>query len=296
MPQALRRLIFAAFILVSAPAHAYLLSTSTLARQMNSRLGLNRMDTDVLVEYLDPGLPGEALRFNGHLWADGADKIRLDVEWPEGVRTQVRNKDQLWSVEGEFELPALDPLVDVPLEFWQFQPADAIKNLSALERFLKAKGVNLEEVSLDQVGREVCWRIGSDGPDSPGAWLEHDSFRPVQFRFSRPLPNGGASQWITVRFLEWTELGDGAAMPLILEVERGERAGWRLRMVESAGSKWPALAPKLFDPRPSSAGAIESSPPGRRNWGELNGMGAGALTIPPPGVQYPAHDTGSGGH
>jgi hypothetical protein len=146
------------------------------------------------------------------------------------------------------------------------------------------------------VDQRVCWRIGAANPDAAGAWLDHDSFRPVQLRFSRPLPNGASRQWITVRFVEWSELGDGAAVPLLIEIDRGERAGWRLRFVQSAtAGEWPAPGNALFD----LARLEKDHPPqtpGEPGWGVRHGMPLEPLTNPAGNGQYPAPDAGHGGN
>jgi hypothetical protein len=249
---AVKRALFGAALLVSLSAGAYVLPQGAILRRLveaRSEMRLVTLKVDGAAIFSGPalapaasalGLPSDRpeLPVDGTLSLKLPGRCRLDVSTPEGKRAgMVVNGGRRKAVGPE--LAALAAALEQVCPLLASRSGSDTEARAALERHLRALGVEPGRSSLARFGGEVAYVLGNAAEGKPQFWVYKDTFRPARMRYT----DKAGTAW-DVRFLDYTSPTTGEWIPRTLEVWRGsERA---LRFTALTGDTRTALPDTLF--------------------------------------------------
>ena len=248
----MKRALLGVALLVSLSASAYVLPQGAILRRMveaRSELQLVGLRVEGAAVFSGAsrdaaasalGLPGDRpeLSADGTLSLKLPGRCRLDVGTPDGKRAgMVMNAGRRKAVGPE--LAALGAALEQVCPLLAARSGSDAEAKAALERHLRALGVEERRSSLARIGGDVAYVLGNPADGKSQLWVYKDTFRPARVRST----DKAGTAW-DVRFIDFGSPTTGEWMPRTIEVWRGtERV---LRFTALKGDSRAALAESLF--------------------------------------------------
>ncbi len=222
------------------PAHSYLLPSEQIlefvARQTAK---LYNFRLDVLAESPDPARPEAVLVREMVYYAARPDLLRQEVvrEAEDGT-ILVGSGRRLSVINGRLleEHPRHEEIFPILL---------FANSAKALRTLLEEEQVDLSQVRLSRMGRQIAYVIGGP-PGQPGTaefWCDKERFLPLRLVGRRS--NQGVTDLVDIRFLSYPEVAEPVWLPTTIEFYRQDQLSLRLIVQETYyNERFPAA---LFD-------------------------------------------------
>jgi len=224
----------------SQAVHAYLLPAEQILEFVtNQTAGVYNFRLDVMAESPDPELPETFVRREMVYYAARPDLLRREIVGEVEASTVLVGSGQRISVaEGHL---LREPAYHEDI-FPIFLHADSRQTL---EMLLTAEQVNLSQVHLGRLGKQIAYVIGGSPRESetPQFWCDKNTFWPIRligYRFSFDT-----ADLIDIRYLEYVEVAKSIWLPKVIEFYRRDKLILRL-IVQRAHVNEP-LPDSLFD-------------------------------------------------
>lgn len=251
-PTAVKRALLGVALLVSLTASAYVLPQGAILRRMveaRSELQLVGLRVEGAATFSGEaraaaasalGLPADRpeLTVDATLSLKLPGRCRLEVGTRDGKRVaMVSNAGRRRAVGPE--LAALGAALEQVCPLLASRSGSDAEGKAALERHLRALGVEERRSSLGRFGGEVAYVLGNPADGRPQLWVYKDTFRPARVRST----DRAGVAW-DVRFVDFQSPTTGEWMPRTIEVWRGnERV---LRFAALRADNRATLADSLF--------------------------------------------------
>ena len=248
----MKRALLGAALLVSLSAGAYVLPQGAILRRLveaRSEMSLVTLRVEGSALFSGPAqaqaasvlsLPSDRpeLPVDGTLSLKLPGRCRLEVHTPEGrTAGAVMNAGRRKGVGTE--IAALSTAIDQICPLLAARSGSETEARAALERHLRALGVEPGRSSLARFGGEVAYVLGNPAEGKPQFWVYKDTFRPARMRYT----DKAGTAW-DVRFIDYTSPTTGEWVPRTIEVWRGaERV---LRFTALKGDSRAPIADTLF--------------------------------------------------
>lgn len=222
------------------PAHSYLLPAQQIiefvakqtARVYNIRL-------DVWAESPDPNLPGATIRREMVFYAARPDFLRQEIIGEaENGTILVGSGRRLSVIDGHL-------LAEPPRHEEIFPMLLLASSAETLEALLLAEQVDLSQVHLSRLGREIAFVIGGPPgkPEAPQLWCDKENFWPLRLVGRRSYQ--GVVDLVDIRFLSYRQVAQSIWMPSIIEFYRQDQLVLRLVVQKTQHNE--RLPDALFD-------------------------------------------------
>jgi hypothetical protein len=194
---------------------------------------------DVTAESPDPKQPDALVQRELVYYAARPDLLRREIVGETEDSTVLVGSGQRLSVAGGYLLREPAHHEDIfPILLHAGSP-------QTLELFLTAAQVDLSQVHLGRLGKQIAYVIGGSPreTDIPQFWCDKNNFWPIRLIGRRS--SFEADDLIDIRYLDYEEVGESIWLPMIIEFYRGDKLTLRL-MVQRAYVNEP-LGDSLFD-------------------------------------------------
>ncbi len=165
-------------------------------------------------------------------------KCRMDFSTPEGGKGALVLNAGRKRVEGTDVAPLSVALEEV-CALLAVRSSSEHEARGAIEKHLRARGVEPKQTSLGRFGGKVTYVLGDPAEKSPQLWVYKEGFLPARIRYADPQ----GTAW-DVRFLDYASAATGEWFPRTLEVSRAEELV--LRFTSLKGDAKSAVSDKLF--------------------------------------------------
>ena len=234
-------------------AHAYLLPPQQILEFVSKQSEkIYNFRFEVVVESPDPDLPDSMIRKEMVYYAARPDFLRMEmVGEAEDSTILVGSGKRLALVDGHLLAEPARHEDIFPTLLYADSP-------QTLEMLLAAEQVDLGQVHLSRLGKQIAYVIG--GPprevEAPQFWCDKDNFWPIRLIGRRS--SSGADDLVDIRFLSYQEVAGSVWLPTIIEIYRQDhlfsritvqRASFNQRLpdslfdLEKFAAKHPPLAP-----------------------------------------------------
>ena len=239
-------------------AHGYLLPPQQVLEFVTEKTGkIYNFRFEVVVESPDPDLPDTMIRKEMVYYAARPDFLRQEtVGEAEDSTVLVGAGKRLALVDGH--------VLAEPARHEDIFPALLhADSPQALEMLLAEEQVDLGQVHLGRLGRQIAYVIGGPprGLGAPQFWCDKDNFWPIRLIGRRS--SSGVDDLLDIRFLSYQEVAGSTWLPTVIEVYRQgqlvfrttvERTSFNQRFPESLFDmeKFAATHPPLPPPKEPS--------------------------------------------
>jgi len=221
-------------------AHAYLLPPQQILEFVTEKTGkIYDFRFEAVVESPDPDLPDTMIRKEMVYYAARPDFLRMEtVGQAEDSTALVRAGKRLALMDGH--------LVAEPARHEDIFPALLYADSpQTLEMLLAAEQVDLGQVHLSRLGKQIAYVIGGPPRDvgAPQFWCDKDNFWPIRLIGRRS--SSGVDDLVDIRFLSYQEVAGSIWLPTVIEIYRQEQLVFRLKVQSTSFNQ--RLPDSLFD-------------------------------------------------
>ena len=232
-------------------AHSYLLPPQQILEFVSEKTGkVDNFRFEAVVETPNPDQSDTMLRKEMVYYAARPDFLR--------VESVGEGEDSTVLVEGGKRLALVDGhLLAEPARHEDIFPALLFaESPQTLEMLLAAEKVDLSQVHLGRLGKQIAYIIG--GPprevDTPQFWCDKDNFWPIRLIGRRS--SSGVDDLIDIRFLSYQEAAGSIWLPTVIEIYRQNQLVFRMTVQSTSVNQ--KLPDSLFDMKKFAA---EHPPP-----------------------------------
>jgi outer membrane lipoprotein-sorting protein len=233
-------LAFSIFALFTGAVHGYLLPPQQILEFVAEKTGkIYNFRFEVVMESPDPELPDTMMSKKMVYYAARPDLLRMEnVGETEESTVLVGSGKRLSLMDGHlFTEPARHEDIFPALLY-----ADSPQTL---EMFLTAEQVDLSQVYLSRLGKQIAYVIG--GPprvgEAPQFWCDKDNFWPIRLIGRRS--SSGVDDMVDIRFLSYQQVAGSIWLPTVIEIYRQDQLLFRLTVERTSFNQ--RLPDSLFD-------------------------------------------------
>jgi len=220
--------------------HAYLLPAEQILEFVTEQTdGVYNFRLDVIAESPDPEVPEKFVKREMVYYAARPDLVRREVVGEAETSTFLVDSGQrLSAVEGHLVREPAHHKDIFPIPLYADSP-------QTLEMLLAAEQVDLSQVHLGRLGKQIAYVIGGSPRESatPQFWCDKHNFLPMRLIGRRS--SFDAADLIDIRYLEYEEVAKSIWLPMVIEFYRQDKLTLRL-IVQRAYVNEP-LPDSLFD-------------------------------------------------
>ena len=221
-------------------AHSYLLPPQQILEFVSEKTGkVDNFRFEAVVETSNPDQPDTMLRKEMVYYAARPDLLR--------VESVGEGEDSTVLVEGGKRLALMDGhLLAEPARHEDIFPALLYADSPhTLEMLLAAQQVDLTQVHLGRLGKQIAYIIG--GPprevEAPQFWCDKDNFWPIRLIGRRSF--SGEDDLVDIRFLSYQEAAGSIWLPTVIEIYRQNQLVFRMTVQSTSVNQ--KLPDSLFD-------------------------------------------------
>ena len=221
-------------------AHGYLLPPQQILEFVTEQTAkIHNFRLDVLVESPDPDFPEKMISREMVYYAARPDFLRQEMAGEaEDFTVLVGAGQRLAFLDGHLLSEPAHHEDIFPILLHSSSP-------QTLEMLLSAEGVDLSQVHLSRLGKQIAYVIG--GPpravEAPQFWCDKDNFRPIRLIGRRSF--SGIADLVEIRFLSYQEVAKSTWLPRVIEFYRQGQFFLRLRVQRTYFNE--GLPDSLFD-------------------------------------------------
>ena len=232
-------------------AHGYLLPPQQILEFVCDKTGkIYNFKLEAVVESPDPDLPDTMINKEMVYYAARPDLLRMEtVGEGEDSTVLVEGGKKLAFVEGHL-LTEPAPHEDIfPALLYADSP-------QTLEMLLAAEQVDLSQVHLGRLGKQIAYIIGGSPREvgAPQFWCDKDNFWPIRLIGRRS--SSGVDDLVDIRFLSYQEVAGSIWLPTVIEIYRQNQLVFRMTVQSTSVNQ--KLPDSLFDMKKFAA---EHPPP-----------------------------------
>jgi hypothetical protein len=221
-------------------AHGYLLPPQQILEFVTEKTGkIYNFRFEVVVEKADPDLPDTMIRKEMVYYAARPDFLRQE--------TVGEARDSTVLVGAGKRLALVDGhVLAEPARHEDIFPALLYADSSqTLEMLLAAEQVDLGQVHLDRLGRQIAYVIGGPpgGVGEPQFWCDKDNFWPIRLIGRRS--SSGVDDMLDIRFLSYQEVAGSTWLPTVIEIYRQGQLVFRMTVQRTSFNQ--RFPESLFD-------------------------------------------------
>jgi outer membrane lipoprotein-sorting protein len=221
-------------------AHGYLLPPQQILEFVTEKTEkIYNFRFEAVVESPDPDLPDTMIRKEMVYYAARPDFLRLEtVGQAEDTTVLVGAGKRLAFMDGH--------LLAEPARHEDIFPALLYADSpQSLETLLAAEQVDLGQVHLGRLGKQIAYVIG--GPprevEAPQFWCDKDNFWPIRLIGRRS--SSGVDDLVDIRFLSYQEVAGSIWLPTVIEIYRQDQLVLRMTVQKTSFNQ--RLPDSLFD-------------------------------------------------
>ena len=221
-------------------AHGYLLPPQQILEFVTKQTEkIYNFRFEVVVERTNPDLPDSMIRKEMVFYAARPDFLRMEIVGEaEDSTILVGSGKRLALVDGH--------LLAEPARHEDIFPALLYADSpQTLEMLLAAEQVDLGQVHLSRLGKQIAYVIGGPlrGVEAPQFWCDKDNFWPIRLIGRRS--SSGADDLVDIRFLSYQEVAGSVWLPTIIEIYRQDQLFSRITVQRTSFNQ--RLPDSLFD-------------------------------------------------
>lgn len=221
-------------------AHGYLLPPQQLLEFVTARTGkIYNFRFEAVVESPDPDLPDTMIKKEIVYYAARPDLLRLETEGEVDDSTVLIGAGKrLVLLNGQL---SVEPARHEDI-FSLLLHADSPQTL---EMLLAAEQVDLSQVHLGRLGKQIAYVIGGSPRQVgvPQFWCDKDNFWPIRLIGRRS--SSGVDDLIDIRFLSYQEVAGSIWLPTVIEFYRQDQLFCRMTVQTISFNE--RLPDSLFD-------------------------------------------------
>ena len=221
-------------------AHSYLLPPQQILEFVSEKTGkVDNFRFEAVVETPNPDQPDTMLRKEMVYYAARPDLLR--------VESVGESEDSTVLVEGGKRLALMDGhLLAEPARHEDIFPALLYADSPhTLEMLLAAQQVDLTQVHLGRLGKQIAYIIG--GPprevEAPQFWCDKDNFWPIRLIGRRS--SSRVDDLLDIRFLSYQEVAGSTWLPTVIEIYRQGQLVFRMTVQSTSFNQ--RFPESLFD-------------------------------------------------
>jgi outer membrane lipoprotein-sorting protein len=204
-------------------AQGYLLPPQQILEFVCEKTGkIYNFRFEAMVERPDPDLPDTMIRKEMVYYAARPDFLRMEtVGEAEDSAVLVGAGKRLAFVNGH--------LLTEPAHHEDIFPAPLYADSpQTLEMLLTAEQVDLGQVHLGRLGKQIAYIIGGPprGVEAPQFWCDKDNFWPIRLIGRRS--SSGVDDLLDIRFLSYQEVAESIWLPTVIEIYRQNQLVFRM--------------------------------------------------------------------
>lgn len=235
-------------------AHGYLLPPQQILEFVTEKTEkIYNFRFEVVVESPDLDLPDTMIRKEMVYYAARPDSLRLEtVGQAEDTTVLVGAGKRLALVDGH--------LLAEPARHEDIFPALLYADSpQTLEMLLAAEQVDLGQVHLGRLGKEIAYVIGGSPREvgAPQFWCDKDNFWPIRLIGRRS--SSGVDDLVDIRFLSYQEVAGSIWLPTVIEIYRQDQLVFRITVQRISFNQ--RLPDSLFDMEKFAAEHPQLPPP-----------------------------------
>lgn len=227
------------FVLSSSPASAYLPPPErVLAKSLKTMPSGTFIEARGNLEFFPPKPSSAGIILSLRFFIAIPNQVKLEIfapSYPAGLTVVLIKNNLLISTQDSeiagvigHDLPNLFPALFSPF---------ISEGIKAVRNGLETQGINVGQISLEHLEREILYRIGNPETGRPGFWVSKDSFFPRRLELSREKP-------VRIDYLKYQYLDNGSALPREIELYAGEKPWVKIRF--DSVQLIPAFPPGFF--------------------------------------------------
>jgi hypothetical protein len=221
-------------------AHAYLLPPQQILEFVCEKTGkIYNFRFEAMVESPNPDLPDAMIKKEMVYYAARPDFLRMEpVGEAEDTAVLVEAGKRLAYVNGHLLAEPARQEDIFPALLYADSP-------QTLEMLLTAEQVDLGQVHLGRLGKQIAYIIGgpSRGVEEPQFWCDKDNFWPIRLIGRRS--SSGVDDLVDIRFLSYQEVAESIWLPTVIEIYRQNKLVFRLTVQRTSFNQ--KLPDSLFD-------------------------------------------------